>query len=152
SSLQIALVASAFCCFSVSELNAQNVIGYNASPCPGNCAPGSPYGFFKPHWRQWPGVGYPCTALPKPASEDISPLRVVLPNANKESDIQSQAQPQPRDTGKPSEAAPLPGGPAPDSGDLTNPIKPLDESGGTSPGRELPGTMLPSDQPSLGPT
>src|SRR5579872_2622498 len=69
----IVITALGLVCHDVGRTAAQNVIGSNASPCPGTCAPGTPYGFFKPHWRQWPGAVYPDTMIPKPATGEIPP-------------------------------------------------------------------------------
>ena len=43
--LAIATTTLGLVCHGVGNASAQNVIGSNASPYPGNCASGTPYGF-----------------------------------------------------------------------------------------------------------
>lgn len=130
--LAIATTTLGLVCHGVGNASAQNVIGSNASPYPGNCPPGTPYGFFKPHWRQWPGAVYPDTVIPKPASEEISPPNVQLPGKDIESQIQATPTPaQQRSGGNSSDTAPAPNDDTtPDAGGVTPQIKPLDEPGG----------------------
>ncbi len=150
----IATTTLGLICHGVGSASAQNVIGSNASPYPGNCAPGTPYGFFKPHWRQWPGAVYPDTVIPKPASEEISPPNVQLPGKDIESQIQATPTPaQQRSGGNSSDTAPAPNDDTtPDAGGVTPQIKPLDEPGGLgAPGMAPQRSTPPADQNPFGP-
>jgi hypothetical protein len=151
--LAVAAVTFGLCCSSNDRAAGQNVIGTNASPCAGNCAPGTPYGFFKPHWRQWPGVIYPDTMIQKPVSEEISPPNVQLPGKEIESSIQAQPTPaQQRSGGNATEAVPTPNDTTPDMEGATPQIKPLDESSGAGARGMMPQRSVPpADQNPFGP-